>query len=479
MKLVSEFTDFLTNTVNLNKTRFDLLESSIEAVKSVITDLDWEPSVLGFAAQGSWAHQTIIKPLPDKPFDADLLVFVSPVTGWEAKDYINTLYDVFNSHATYKDKVRRCSHCITIDYANERNIDVAPCLERGIAFFAYYQVCNRNTNQFEDSAPQKYTDWLAERNTIAGNNTFRKTTRLVKYLRDIKTTFTCPSFLLTTLLGMQVTEADRGTTTFTDVPTALKVLMGRLDDWLTLRPVLPEVRNPVLNSEIQSNAWDEAKYQNFRSKINTYRTWIDDAYNEADREESIGKWQRVFGDEFAAKAVVTKAASVSTEALALVSHVPAARGAKDLVALVQQIGLQALPAGFNKLPHMHRPTWRVARETPVNVLVKADLYASREGMHIQRFNSLDIASPDTWLRFQTINGVGMPMPNTYRVKWRVTNTDVTAAAKGQLRGEFYGSHEHGTRWEKLEFRGVHIVEAFLIKNDQLIGQSPPFYVTIV
>ena len=61
----------------------------------------------------------------------------------------------------------------------------------------------------------------------------------------------------------------------------------------------------------------------------------------------------------------------------------------------------------------------------------------------------------------------------------ISNSDAAAAAKGQLRGEFYPSHSHGLRWEKLTYRGVHIVEAFLIKNNQLIGQSQPFYVTIV
>ena len=92
MKLVQDFNAFLNDTVNLNSTRFDQLENSIEAIKTAVRGLDWKPSIIGFAAQGSWAHKTIIKPLPGDPFDADLLVYVKPVAGWEAKDYINELH---------------------------------------------------------------------------------------------------------------------------------------------------------------------------------------------------------------------------------------------------------------------------------------------------------------------------------------------------------------------------------------------------
>ena len=103
MKLIQDFNTFLTDTVNLNSTRFDQLESSIDAIKTAVRGLDWTPTIVGFAAQGSWAHKTIIKPLPGDPFDADILVYVKPVDGWEAKDYINELY----SEMSYARPVQR------------------------------------------------------------------------------------------------------------------------------------------------------------------------------------------------------------------------------------------------------------------------------------------------------------------------------------------------------------------------------------
>ena len=153
-------------------------------------DSDWEPHVHGWMDR-LWAHKTIIKPVDKGEFDADLLVFVKPIAGWTAEDYIDTLLDAFKANKTYKDMVKPWSHCVTITYANDKKIDVAPCLvNRGN--IGRYEVCNRDTDEFEQSEPTQYTDWLTERNSYSGSNSFRKVTRLIKFLRDIKT----PIYLL-------------------------------------------------------------------------------------------------------------------------------------------------------------------------------------------------------------------------------------------------------------------------------------------
>ena len=124
MKLVDHFKTFLRSEVNLNDTRVSQLGASVEAVQKAIKASGWGPKILDFDAHGSWAHGTIIKPLTGGEFDADLLVIVEPVEGWEAKDYINKLGAFFDGHGTYKDKVHRYSHCVTIEYAGERRIDI-------------------------------------------------------------------------------------------------------------------------------------------------------------------------------------------------------------------------------------------------------------------------------------------------------------------------------------------------------------------
>ena len=443
----------------------------------------WKPKILYFAPQGSSAHKTIIKPIENKAFDADLLVFVQEVDGWTPKNYLSTLRAVFAGLSTYSDKVRRFSHCITIEYAGERKIDIAPCIVNR-AGFTRFEVCNFDSDQFEGSEPEKYTAWLLERNAWTGGHALRKVTRLLKFLRDIKTTFTCPSVLLTTIIGERISWVDSlDTTSFVDVATALKTVVGRLDDWLQANPSKPVVTNPKLSSEVLSDLWDDSHYTNFRDKIHTYRTWIDDAYSESDRDESIGKWRRVLGDDFAKSVAIEKAARVSDAAQGLVeAAVSRVSGTKaDLVTLFCRYGARALPLGFDKLPHKQRPRWRYAPSSMFSVSVTATLHSSRSGPVLQQLRSGSGPLPkNSWIRFNACTAAGTPFGYEFDVHWRVTNTDEEASRANCLRGGFDNSNETSARWERLQYRGVHTVEAFIVrKRDQaLVAESAPFYVVI-
>ena len=89
MKLTAEFKKFLKDTVNLNQTRLDKLNERSEVLKNFLLLSDFAPTISTFIEQGSWAHDTVIKPVDGGEFDADLLVKVRSVAGWAAKDYVN------------------------------------------------------------------------------------------------------------------------------------------------------------------------------------------------------------------------------------------------------------------------------------------------------------------------------------------------------------------------------------------------------
>lgn len=476
MKLADHFKKFLDEEVNLNKSRVDLLANSVEAIKTAIKASDWGPRILSFAAHGSWAHGTIIKPSTNGEYDADLLVIIEPMAGWEAKDYVSKLGAFFEGHSTYKGKVHRYSHCITIEYAGVRRIDIAPCIKDRV-FSGTYEVCNRTINTFETTSPLAYTDWVVGKNAAAEGNDLKKVTRLLKYLRDIKQNFTCPSFLFTTLVGSHIYGSDKGTAAFADTPTCLKTIMGRLDNWLQSNVYLPEIRNPVLLTEVQSRIWDQTQYSNFREKINLYRKWIDDAYAEPDRDEAIGKWQRVFGEKFAA-GEAKEAARVS-ESVARSDNIVVKGHLQDLVERVKAAGRAALPDRMTRLPYVRRPKWRTGAQT-YQVKVSAELLTA-QGTSIRTVNSLEPLTRGRGIRFTASNNVGLPFGSNYKVQWRITNTDKAAYEADALRGEFYNSDAGGiSRSEDLSYRGVHFAEAFLIgKNDnRLYGKSEPFYVVI-
>jgi hypothetical protein len=434
--------------------------------------------------QGSWAHQTIIKPVDQGEFDADLIVFVKQVDGWDAATYIDTLYEALKENDTYKEMVRRWSHCVTITYANDKKIDVAPVLvNRG--GIERIEVCNRGSNEFERTEPRKYTEWLVQRNSYSGGNSFRKVTRLIKYLRDIKKRFTCSSVLLTTILGYRISPGDQGSALFADTPTALKTVFGRMDDWLQSNPVKPKVTNPYLPEEDFAYAWTDQQYSNFRDQIHKYREWIDEAYDEPDRSESIAKWRRVFGSDFAAGVAVNEGRSAGQLVLADLRRTlaEASQFIGDLVEAIQRFGGRILPPSFNRRPYMEAPRWkRAPANQQIPVRVRADLHRNNLGTQcVKEVQSLESLGAGYWLQFRASTNTGMPFPPAeYTVMWRVTNTDEEAAQANALRGRFEKPEADNRRWEQLKYRGVHLVEAFVIlkRTDRIVGQSEAFRVMI-
>lgn len=484
MKLLEHFREFLADVVNLNATRLSQLEKNITAIEDVIKASDWGPTIRRFVPQGSWAHNTIIRPVDGKPFDADLLVFVDPMDDWDAKRYIDELFRVFQETKVYKDKVVRYSHCVTIEYAGERRVDLTPCVI-GRVGGAPYEVCNRSSNDFEESEPEKYTEWLLERNRWTGGNGLKKATRLLKYLRDVKETFACPSFLLTILLGERINAEDaENWVDFKDVPTALKTIIGRLDDWLQRNERRPVLVNPALSTEQICRSWSDINYQTFRARMNTYRGWIDEAFDEEDIDESIAKWRRVFGDDFARKVAIEKAASVSDSALAEVRVdglvLSSATLGADLVSLFQRFGRRALPRGFDRLPHKRRPHWKPVDPPPFEVKISATLHSEMHSPAIESIAGDGRPLPrHHWLQFRVYSPESRSLDG-YRIFWQITNTDRDAYRANCLRGDFYGPSSSVYRWEELRYRGVHCAEAFVVcrNEDILVARSCPLYVSI-
>ncbi|WP_137387890.1 SMODS domain-containing nucleotidyltransferase [Rhodoligotrophos defluvii] len=478
MKLINDFKDFLSDTVNLNQTRIALLEDRAETIKSFLRASDWEPTISTFIEQGSWAHDTIIRPVDGGEFDADLLVRIRSVDGWSAAQYVKELGRVFLESGRYSDKTVVYDYCVTITYADDCKIDIAP-LVMDREYQGTLEVCDKRNDKFDESQPIEYTRWIREKNGYSGNNSFRKATRLIKYIRDIKKRFSCQSVLLTTLIGHRIEWFDKDSNAFADTPSALQIIMGRLDDWLQARPNKPVVSNPSLPAEDFADLWNDTQYANFRNFVNKYRKWIDEAIDAETRSDSVEKWRKVFGDEFAKGENVKKAeASAMQQARALLME-----GAAHLDSLVDSVidfGISILPPGFRTPAHLQAPRWQPAENMSRNVQVFAEYRASQHSDKGYRISSGEALPPRGGLWFDVRVNKFQTVPADCYVRWRITNTGAVAIALKKGRGGFEKPTDGDRRWEALEYRGVHMAEAFIIRgsDDRLVGFSEPFYVVI-
>ena len=295
MKHEYYFNEFLANHVNLNQSRLNTLEKRVETITNLLKD-----KLSGYrmySPQGSYAHGTIIRPVQDNDeFDADILVFIKDDDFDPNKftDYVSEIYEIFKKDGNYKDKVEKNTRSVKLDYAGDFHLDIVPCIEHENDHY----ICNRNEEKFEKTDGDGYKKWLNEKNKIVGGNNFRKATRLFKFLRDHKDNFSVKSILLTTMLGNQINESDTASGEFPDLPTTLKILSNRMNDYLQRNVDMPTISNPVLDSEDFNRHWDQKKYNNFRNKFDSYNKRINDAFEEKKHNESVKQWRKLFGDEF-------------------------------------------------------------------------------------------------------------------------------------------------------------------------------------
>ena len=294
MKHTDFFNDFLKGEVNLNPSRLERLNGHVQAVTEFLSK-----NLVGYRKverQGSYALRTIIKPVREgQEYDADLLLYVRYDGRKRPQDYIDALFDCFRSDGTYRDKARRKTRCVTIDYAGEVHLDVVPCVEVGGNQF----ICNYQTNDFEPTDGTGYREWFNDRTRVTHGN-LKRVTRLLKFLRDHKGNFAAKSILLTTLIGETVGDEQDGEH-FKTVPDALKTVSNRLNDFLQANPIKPAIRNPALPAEEFTRHWTPENYANFRRQFGVYNGRINDAFNEPRHDDSVEKWRKVFGDRFGHK----------------------------------------------------------------------------------------------------------------------------------------------------------------------------------
>jgi Second Messenger Oligonucleotide or Dinucleotide Synthetase domain/Adenylyl/Guanylyl and SMODS C-terminal sensor domain len=438
VKLHDYFAGLLADTVNLPQTSLDLLDTRVGSVVGAIeTDPVLGPLFQQHIPQGSWPHRTIIRPLPGDEFDADFLMHLDEVPEWsdDPKEYLKQTRAAFRRSFGYRNMVQKKNRCVRLQYVNSCHVDVVPYL---VLADGRQVIVNYADNQFEDTNPAGFTDWMTESDELS-NGHLRRVLRLLKYLRDYKGTFSVPSVILTTLVGGRV-QAWNSDKLYPDLPTALVRLLADLDQWLALRPTMPSLPDPSCPGTTFNHRWDQTRYANFAKWIAYYSAKAQAAYDEPDRDASVALWREIFGDAFAksdSPAVAAETAAVAKSA-ALVERAPDEQ-------FIDELGYRLLPAHTARIDATvrHRAGWR-------------------NGTLLRRV-------PATQKRMTVDFRLVTDCPEPFEVLWKVRNTGPEAAARGQLRGEILTDDGSRTRTEQTLYRGSHYVQAYVVRDGAVVA----------
>jgi hypothetical protein len=320
--MTASFNAFMTNTVNINKTRLNDLDVSVQAIFDALqADSEIGSIVLDYDPQGSWAHETIIKPADGIEFDADFMLVMEEQPDWvdSPKTYIPEVYAALTRNGTYKERVRppKC-RCVRVVYAGDYHVDVVPFV---VLSDGRQVIVNGDDDEWEDTDPAGFTAWMKEKNDITGGN-LKRVIRLLKYLRDHRDNFRrTRSVLLTAMLGERVDAANKigNPSYYEDLPTTFYHLITDLNDWLQANPTKPSIADPSGATDPDGipitfdHRWTEDIYQAFRKKISTIAADTKTAYeDDTSIEHSLELWQKVFGPDF--KLPPTSGSSGSSDA---------------------------------------------------------------------------------------------------------------------------------------------------------------------
>lgn len=432
MKLHSYFQNFLANTVNLDDSRIEKLNKRVDAISSFLGSHEvFGELLIDVIAQGSYAHRTIIKPVGGREYDADVLLSMKEHPDWTPAQYTQELYKAFES-GRYKGMAHRRTRCVFIDYADPFHVDVVPYVE------ARKDITNNKTDDWEHTDPEGFTAWLETRTRATGGR-LPAVLRMLKYLRDSKTTFSIKSVLLTILVGenVQTWHADLDDGYYGDIPTTLVNVVEDLDDYLQGRPSLPPIWDPAGTGQDFSERWSQEGYANFRKQIHYYAGKIRDAYDEPDKGTSLAAWQAVFGSGFCAPTALEKAAASS---------------ARDADTKGEQFLDQDrhIPIRISETVHL---LGRVRRAGPV--YKPYDL--PKRGDHVGKNRTIDFSLAEC------------SVTEPYQVYWKVKNTGREAREHDDLRGKVVLGDK--TRHENTSYVGSHYVEVYIVKDGVCVARD--------
>lgn len=289
MKDEKALTDFMQTEVNLNRTRYDNARERLNTLRDYLKE-----NLAGFVGteiQGSYATKTIIKPVEhNDAYDIDLMVYVKN-DGTSPKGLIDRVADCLSQRIFYAENSAKKSRCVTVEYANQFNIDVVPCI---VGSDGRKWICNRKSNTWEITDGTNYRDWFNEQNRKSNGN-LKRAVRLLKHLRDRKNRFTVASVAITTLAGMAVESFD--VTKLNTLPNSLEAITEWIDRYLQKNPKA-NLCNPTLPKEKFDRHWTQKQYQTFRERFHGYTDQIHEAIDAKDPDKSEELWQRIFGPKY-------------------------------------------------------------------------------------------------------------------------------------------------------------------------------------
>jgi len=316
--------DKMAAEIQLNKSRYDRMVQSYEAIKKHIEEDEkfFKPFNYSVYPHGSVRIQTSVKPLREDEFDLDIVIhFSAGMVRHEPSVIYSELKRRLCEKSIYKEMLECKNRVLRLNYSGDFHMDIMPGVQEHTWDEDKIRVPDRGRKQWVSSNPKGFAKWFMNKaNTVRSSlleralnsekiqadsfenkKPLQRAVQLIKRFRDIyfddKSEYRTSSIILTTIAGMLYQGED---SIFSTIDNILDHLNTKL-----LLPTRFKVLNPVNKDEDFTDKWqDEPEYyQAFQDFIFQFKqAW--DLLKQSENRMSEGDiLKRLFGEDLFHKAL--------------------------------------------------------------------------------------------------------------------------------------------------------------------------------
>lgn len=461
------FLDSIGEAIQISDSQYEKLKSHYDALCKYINDKHVLADDGGnIFQQGSFATNTVIKPLRGEEFDVDMVAQFEVL--WQPQhkvnDFYNKLYDIFKTDL-YEDKLEKYRNNIRINYKSNYHFDIMPIVKTTNEIV--FKAPDTKMSKWVERSPKTYSEWFNEKSRKINKIEFsfnesdyifhtldmdkddlkkpekymfksplKRAVQLVKRARD-KFFYDCDEYIpqsivITTLIG-NIYEGE------TDIVKFLTKISKYFKE-LAIKDEIFEVRNPI--KEIDENyteKWFEKVeyYENFKK----FSYWFD-----------------------------YKLENLNSENIKIVKKTLSSMFNIDYTNLVES---QYITGNYNNYLN-NKKTDLFSGEKLIEDYFELDLKdyvelecnVDQDGYRRQFLSKIKYLKKKKNLEFfikkTSVSG-------NYKCYWKVRNIGEIAERKSNIRGQIDIKKSSYTKKETSDFAGPHFVECYIVKNNKVVA----------
>ncbi len=438
--------------------------------------------------QGSFKLGTVIKPISSEiHYDIDMIckfneLYKSTISQKDLKDLLGKEVKLYAKSHNMVNVPKDGKRCWTLNYNDEAqfHMDILPSIENYENFSFYHMdkdilnkereilaITDKNSNDFsiisnnwEISNPKGYYEWFQEKSKFREKKRFfaesykksieeipdykiktplQKVIQMLKRHRDkyfIDNSEKAPSSVIISTLSA---HSYNGREQLDEI---LKDTINSMENFIVHKDGKYIIENPSNKAENFADKWST----DFSLAV-FFFDWIDKLKEDF---EFLLKDELLFSER--AINVLKSNFNINNSNIVL-----------------------DIPKELSQISYRKKPTWEIRNLH--NIKVKA--LKKSKGFRYHPFASGELLPKNTDIKFEVLaSNIDLSSCEIY---WQVTNRGFEAENAKCLRGDFYSSEiveGKKVRKEITAYKGVHLVEVYVVRNNVCIAQSLPFYVNI-